>query len=83
VQLKLEAEQPRLIAHLLESIYPNSWRRCRHDGGALRRGPGRPNLVKGYTLPRGSALLSEQARGQDTHCEFRSAHAVTLWPVSW
>ncbi|MGZ8259650.1 MAG: type VI secretion system baseplate subunit TssF, partial [Caldimonas sp.] len=35
----------------------------------------------GYVLPRGSALQSEVARGQDTHCEFTTAHAVTLWPV--
>jgi type VI secretion system protein ImpG len=82
VQLKLEAEQPRLIGHLLESIYPNFLAPVPSMMVArLAVDPADPNLVKGYTLPRGNALLSEIARGQDTHCEFRSAHAVTLWPV--
>ncbi len=82
VQLKIEAEQPRLIAHLLEATYPNflapvpSMMVARFAVDTAD-----PNLVKGYELPRGSAVLSELARGQDTHCEFRTAHPVTLWPV--
>ncbi|MDQ2928237.1 MAG: type VI secretion system baseplate subunit TssF [Caldimonas sp.] len=82
VQLKLEAEHPRLIAHLLEATYPNflapvpSMMVVR-----LAVDPADPNLVKGYVLPRGSALRSEVARGQDTHCEFTTAQEVTLWPI--
>ena len=82
VQLKLEAEQPRLIAHLMEATYPNflapmpSMLVARFGIDLAD-----PNLVKGYALPRGSALMSEIARGQDTHCAFRTAHEVTLWPV--
>ena len=82
VQLKLEAEQPRLIAHLLEATYPNFL--APMPSMMIARfavDPADPNLVKGFTLPRGSALLSEVARGQDTHCEFTTAHAVTLWPI--
>lgn len=82
VQLKLEAEQPRLIAHLLEAIYPNFLAPV-PSMLVARFGidPADPNLVKGYEVPRGSAVLSEFARGQDTHCEFRTAHGVTLWPI--
>lgn len=82
VQLKLEAEQPRLIAHLLEATYPN-FLAPMPSMMIARFGvdPADPNLVKGYVLPRGSALLSEAARGQDTHCEFTTAQAVTLWPI--
>ena len=82
VQLKIEAEQPRLIAHLLEAIYPNFLAPV-PSMLVARFGvdPADPNLVKGYEVPRGSSLLSELARGQDTHCEFRTAHAVTLWPI--
>ncbi|MDQ6628444.1 MAG: type VI secretion system baseplate subunit TssF [Pseudomonadota bacterium] len=82
VQLKLEAEQPRLIAHLLEATYPNFL--APMPSMLIARfavDPADPNLVKGYVLPRGSALLSEVARGQDTHCEFTTAQAVTLWPI--
>ena len=82
VQLKLEAEHPRLIAHLLEATYPNflapmpSMLVARFGVDITD-----PNLVRGYLQPRGTALISEVARGQDTHCEFSTAHAVTLWPV--
>ncbi len=82
VQLKLESEQPRLIAHLLEAIYPNFLAPVPSMLVArMAVDPADPNLVKGYEVPRGSALQSELARGQDTHCEFRTAHAVTLWPI--
>jgi type VI secretion system protein ImpG len=82
VQLKLESEQPRLIAHLLESTYPNflapmpSMMIARLGIDAAD-----PNLAKGFAVPRGSALMSELPRGQDTRCEFRTAQAVTLWPI--
>ncbi len=82
VQLKIEAEQPRLIGHLLESTYPNFLAPVPSMMVArFAVDPADPNLVKGYPVPRGSAVLSELARGQDTHCEFRTAHEVTLWPV--
>ncbi|MGC3987166.1 MAG: type VI secretion system baseplate subunit TssF [Pseudorhodoferax sp.] len=82
VQLKIEAEQPRLIAQLLEASYPNflapvpSMMVARFDVDVLD-----PNLTRGHVVPRGSAITAELARGQDTHCEFRTAHAVTLWPI--
>ncbi|MBW8829910.1 MAG: type VI secretion system baseplate subunit TssF [Burkholderiales bacterium] len=82
VQLKIDAEQPRLIAHLLEATYPN-FLAPMPSMMVARFGvdPADPNLVKGYALARGSSLMSEIARGQDTHCEFRTAHEVTLWPI--
>ncbi|WP_157269361.1 type VI secretion system baseplate subunit TssF [Azohydromonas aeria] len=82
VQLKLESEQPRVIAQLLEALYPNflaplpSMMVVRLQVDATD-----PNLLKGFTVPRGAALSSQHRRGQDTHCEFRTAHAVTLWPI--
>lgn len=82
VQLKLEAEQPRLIGHLLESIYPNFQSPLPSMLIArLAVDPTDPNLAKGHRVPRGTALQSELARGQDTRCEFRTAHEVTLWPI--
>src|SRR5574343_616000 len=41
-----------------------------------------PALAAGLAVPRGSALVAEAARGQGTHCEFRTAHAMTLWPIT-
>ncbi|SEL36038.1 type VI secretion system protein ImpG [Roseateles sp. YR242] len=82
VQLKLDAEHPRLISHLLESIYPNflapvpSMMVARFSVDTTD-----PNLGKGYPVPRDSVLQSGLPRGQDTRCEFRTAHDVTLWPL--
>ena len=82
IQLKLEAEQPKLIAHLLESTYPNFLAPV-PSMMVVRLGvdPLDPNLVSGHAVPRGSAVVSELARGHETHCVFRTAHEVTLWPI--
>ncbi len=82
VRLRLEAEQPRLIAQLLESMYPNFLAPV-PSMMVARFGvdPNDPNLARGYPVPRGSALRSTLPRGQDTLCEFRTAAAVTLWPI--
>jgi len=82
IQLKIEAEHPRFVQHLLETVYPGflsplpSLMIVR-----MRPDPLDPNLSRGFTLKRGSALTSELARGQNTRCEFRTAHDVTLWPI--
>ena len=82
VQLKIEAEHPRLIQHLLETVYPGFLSPVPSMLIArMRPDPLDPNLVRGFTIPRRSALTSEIARGQNTRCEFRTAHDVTLWPV--
>ena len=83
VQLKQEAEQPRLIAHLLEATYPNFLAPLPSMVVArLGVDVNDPNLGRGSVIPRGSALMSNLPRGQDTRCEFRTAHAVTLWPIT-
>jgi type VI secretion system protein ImpG len=82
VQLKIDAEHPRLIQHLLETVYPGflapvpSMLIVRIRPDALD-----PNLVRGFTVARGSPVVAKTPRGQNTRCEFRSAHDVTLWPV--
>jgi type VI secretion system protein ImpG len=82
IQLKIEAEQPRLIAHLLESIYPNFLAPVPSMLVArLHVDPADPNLTRGHHVPRGSALQSQLLRGQETRCEFRTAQDVTLWPI--
>jgi len=58
VQLKLDAEQPRLVAHLLESIYPNFLSPVPSMMVArLGVDPNDPNLVKGFAVPRGFELV--------------------------
>ena len=82
VQLKLNAEYPQLIQHLLETVYPGFLSPVPSMMIArLRPDPLDPNLSRGFTVKRHSLLTSETVRGQNTRCEFRSAHEVTLWPV--
>ena len=82
VQLKLDAEFPRFTQRLLEIVYP----------GYLAPTPAmvvarfepeltESNLAKGVTIPRGSSMRAQQGKGDVTACEFRTAHALELWPI--
>ena len=82
IQLKLDAEYPRLVQHLLEAVYPNFLAPIPSMMVVqLVPDAADPNLVHGARVKRGSTLRSEVARGQNTLCEFRTAHEVRLWPI--
>lgn len=82
VLLKLDAEYPRFAAHLLDIVHPHFLAptpamlvaECipKPDDGSLATGP---------VLARGSALHALRALGQRTHCEFRTAQDLRLWPL--
>ncbi|MDE2372018.1 MAG: type VI secretion system baseplate subunit TssF [Burkholderiales bacterium] len=82
IRLKLDAEQPQLIAQLIESMTPNflaplpSMMIVRLDVDVSD-----PNLVGGCAVVRGTAVHSLLPRGRNTMCEFRTASALTLWPI--
>src|SRR5712691_2524553 len=82
VQMKLDAEFPRFTQHLLESVYPGylapipSMAIVRFDPD-----PSEGTLAGGITVPRNTALRSVLGKGEQTSCEFRTAHDVTLWPI--
>jgi type VI secretion system protein ImpG len=82
VQLKLDAEFPRFTQHLLQMVYPHylcptpsmtvaQMVPCLTEG----------SLADGFSVPRGSAIKSVIGRGEQTACEYRTAHDVTLWPL--
>jgi len=82
VQLKLDAEFPQVTQHLLEMVYPHylsptpSMAVCE-----LQPNLSEGALVDGYVVPRGTALKSILGKGEQTACEYRTAHDVTLWPL--
>jgi len=81
-QLKLDAQYPEFIAHLLETLYPNFLASVPSMVVArLHPDLTNPGLARGLKVPRGSAVTSTLARGQNTRCEFRTAHEVCLWPI--
>lgn len=82
IQLKLDAEYPRLVQHLLEAVYPNFLAPIPSMMVVqLVPDANDPNLVHGARVRRGSSVRSELPRGQNTLCEFRTAHEVRLWPI--
>ena len=81
VQLKIDAEFPRFTQRLLEIVYPNYLAPIPSMLVAqVEPMLDNANLARGYTLPRGSALINH-VRGDATGCDFRTAHDVRLWPL--
>ena len=82
VQLKLDAEFPRFSQRLLEVVYPN-YLAPTPSAAIVRLAPKlmEAALAAGFTVPRGTSLRGTIPRGEQTACEFQTAHDVTLWPL--
>lgn len=82
VQMKLDAEFPRFTQHLSELVYPH-FLAPTPSMAVVQLQPDltNPALQKGFTVPRGSAMRSVLGKDDNTACEYRSAHALTLWPI--
>lgn len=82
IQLKIDAEFPRFTQRLLEILYPQFLAPTPAMLMAqLQPDLNDPSLAQGVTIPRGAVMLGQPGRGSDTACEFRTAHAVQLWPL--
>lgn len=82
IHLKMDAEFPRFSERLLDLVYPHylSPLPCMAIV-ALQPSLSTGSTRTGYTLPAGSALKAELAESEQTPCEFRTAHEMTLWPL--
>ena len=82
VQLKLDAEFPRFTQHLLEMVYPD-YLAPTPSMAVVQFQPDRNEgaLADGFVIPRDSALRSLLGKGDQTPCEYRTAHELTLWPL--
>ena len=82
VQVKLDAGFPVFTQHLLDIVYPNYLAPTPSMAIAqLQPDLSEGSLAEGFLVPRGTALSSQIAKGQQTACEYRTAHDVTLWPL--
>jgi type VI secretion system protein ImpG len=81
VQLKLDAEFPRLTQSLLETVYPQYL--CSIPSMAIARFEPdyQGTQPDGYSIARGTVLRSNARPGERTACEYRTAHNVELWPL--
>lgn len=82
VQLKVDAEFPRFTQHLLEMVYPHYLSPVPSMVIVqLRPNLNEGSLEAGFAIPRGAQLRSGMVEGEQTACEYRTAHEVTLWPL--
>jgi type VI secretion system protein ImpG len=82
IQLKMDAEFPRFSQRLLDVVYPNYLAPLPSMTiVAVRPNLREGSLLSGYTLPAGTSLRGNLAPGEQTACEFSTAHDVTLWPL--
>jgi type VI secretion system protein ImpG len=82
VQLKIDAEFPRFAQQLLHMVYPH-YLSPTPSMAVVQLQPSLSEgaLADGFKIPRGSVLKSVIGRGEQTACEYRTAHEVTLWPL--
>lgn len=83
VQLELEGQQPAFAAHLLEMLYPHYLAPI-PSMAVVQMFPEEGDSIgpEGHLLPRNVPLRSLAGAGDRTACEYRTAHDVTLWPLS-
>lgn len=82
VQLKQDAEFPRLTHRLLEIVYPNFLAPIPAMVVVQVAPVADPNLLAGPELPRDTALHAPRTALSSTRCEFRTAQPVQLTPLS-
>ena len=83
VQLKQDAEYPRLSHRLLELIYPNLLAPLPSMLVAqVAPTAGDPNLLRGVSVPRHTHLVATPPAHTHTRCEFRTAQTLQLTPLS-
>lgn len=82
VQIKIDAEFPRFTEHLLSMVYPH-YLAPTPSMAVVKLFPNFQQgvLNDGFLVERGSALRGNTGRDEQTTCEYRTAHDVTLWPV--
>jgi type VI secretion system protein ImpG len=82
VQLKLDAQFPRLTENLFETVYPNYL--APTPSMAVVRfmpDPAQGDITAGCRVARHTALRTRSRNGAVPDCIFRTAHDLTLWPI--
>ena len=82
VQLKLDAQYPVFTQHLLEMLYPHYLRPVPSMAVVqFHPDPAAAELAAGHPVPRQTPMRGLPGVDERTACEFRTAHALTLWPL--
>ncbi|MEL7046099.1 MAG: type VI secretion system baseplate subunit TssF [Pseudomonadota bacterium] len=81
VHLRIDAEFPKFAENLLNIIYPQYLAPLPSMAIAQFHPNTSDGLEDGVVIPRGTQLRGNLAPSEQTACEYRSAHEVTLWPL--
>jgi len=82
VQLEIDAEFPRFTEHLLEMTCPHYVAPTPSMAVVQLQPDHRQGvLTEGFRVPRGTRLRSGLGKGEQTPCEYRTAHDLSLWPI--
>lgn len=82
VQLKFDAEYPRLVQGLFDTILPHYLAPLPSMAMVcVEPDYEDADLAEGYEVPRHTELRGRLGRGERTPCTFRTAHALTLLPL--
>jgi len=83
IQLKMDAEFPRFTQHLLQTVYPQYIAPTPAMAVVqFRPEPDPSALQRGFMLKRGTTLRGRIPKSEQTHCTFRTAHDVQMWPIT-
>ena len=83
VQLKIDARHPEFTQHLMEMVYPHFLAPVPSCAVAEFAPDFKEDTLQaGPRIPRGANLGTQINKGERTACEFRTAHDVTLWPLT-
>lgn len=82
VQLKIDAEFPNFTQHLLDIIYPH-YLAATPSMAVVELKPdlSDESLANGLSIPKDTVLRSQIGKGEHTACEYRTGHAVELYPL--
>jgi type VI secretion system protein ImpG len=82
LQLKIDARCPDFTQHLLEIVYPHYLTPI-PSMAVVQFQPvlEEAALGEGIAIPRQTSVRSILGKGEQTSCEYRTAHDVTLWPI--
>ena len=81
-RLKLDSQFPRFTGNLLETVYPHYMAPTPSMAVVqFQPDPAEAALATGVPVPRGTVLRSRLGKGEQTACEFRTAHDFQLWPL--
>jgi type VI secretion system protein ImpG len=82
VQLKLKDQYPEFTQHLLNAVQPHYLAPMPSICIAgFEPKEDDPALIEGYVVPKGTELAATATDHGNAPVQFRTGHAVTLWPI--